>query len=254
MAKTVFITGATAGFGAACARQFAAAGGWNLVLTGRRAERLEELKAELSPKCAVHTAVLDVRDRDAVAAVVAALPEPFAQVHTLVNNAGLALGLNPAQTCDLDDWDQMIDTNVKGVTYVTRALLPALIKEGTGTIINLASVAAHYPYPGGNVYGATKAFVRQFSYNLRCDLVGTGVRVTAIEPGLCESEFSLVRFGGDAERAASIYKGAHPLTSDDIAGTIFYVASLPKHVNINCLEVMPVTQSWNALNVHRDKE
>ncbi|WP_337996442.1 SDR family NAD(P)-dependent oxidoreductase [Oleispirillum naphthae] len=253
MPNTVFITGATAGFGAACARKFAAAG-WSLVLTGRRAERLEALKAELSAQCAVHTIQLDVRDRAAVLAAVAALPEPFSRVHTLVNNAGLAQGLNPAQTSDLDDWDRMIDTNVKGLTYCTRALLPTLIEVGGGTVVNLASVAARWPYPGGNVYGATKAFVRQFSYNLRCDLAGTGVRVTSIEPGMAESEFSLVRFHGDEKKAASIYKGAHPLTPEDIAETIFWVASLPKHVNINSLEVMPTTQAWQALGITRDAE
>lgn len=253
MPNTVFITGATAGFGAACARKFAAAG-WNLVLTGRRAERLDALKAELSGRCAVHTVTLDVRDREAVLAAVAALPEPFARVHTLVNNAGLAQGLNPAQTSDLDDWDRMIDTNVKGLTYCTRALLPTMIEVGGGTVINLASVAARWPYPGGNVYGATKAFVRQFSYNLRCDLAGTGIRVTSIEPGMAESEFSLVRFHGDEKRAASVYKGAHPLTPEDIAEAIFWVASLPGHVNINSLEVMPTTQAWQALGITRDAE
>ncbi|MGE4527113.1 MAG: SDR family NAD(P)-dependent oxidoreductase [Rhodospirillaceae bacterium] len=253
MPNTVFITGATAGFGAACARKFAAAG-WNLVLTGRRAERLDALKAELSAQCAVHTVVLDVRDRAAVLAAVAALPEPFSRVHTLINNAGLAQGLNPAQTSDLDDWDRMIDTNVKGLTYCTRALLPTMIEVGGGTVINLASIAARWPYPGGNVYGATKAFVRQFSYNLRCDLAGTGIRVTSIEPGMAESEFSLVRFHGDEKKAASVYKGAHPLTPEDIADAIFWVASLPKHVNINSLEVMPTTQAWQALGITRDAE
>jgi len=251
MPNTVFITGATAGFGAACACIFADAG-WNLVLTGRRAERLEAIKAELSPKCAVHTVQLDVRDRAAVMAAVAALPEPFSRVHTLVNNAGLAQGLSPAQACDLDDWDRMIDTNIKGLTYCTRALLPTMIEVGGGTVVNLASIAARWPYPGGNVYGATKAFVRQFSYNLRCDLAGTGVRVTSIEPGLAESEFSLVRFHGDADKAASVYKGAHPLTPEDIAASIFWVATLPPHVNINSLEIMPTSQAWQALGITRD--
>mgnify|MGYP000901120257 CR=1 FL=1 len=250
MANTVFITGATAGFGAACARRFAAAG-WNLVLTGRRAERLAALKAELAPHCAVHTITLDVRDREAVLAAVAGLPAPFATVHSLINNAGLALGLGPAQECDLDQWDQMIDTNVKGFAYVARALLPKLIEVGEGTVVNLSSVAAKWPYPGGNVYGGTKAFVRQFSYNLRCDLVGTGVRVTSIEPGMAESEFSLVRFQGDAERAAKVYAGTESLTPEDIAETIFWVCTLPKHVNVNCLEIMPTIQSWQPFHVHR---
>ncbi len=251
MANTIFITGATAGFGAACARRFAAAG-WNLVLTGRRADRLAELAAELSPQCKVHTVALDVRDRDAVQAAVDALPAPFATIHSLINNAGLALGLQPAQACDLDQWDQMIDTNVKGLAYVTRAVLPKMIEVGEGTVVNLASVAAKWPYPGGNVYGATKAFVRQFSYNLRCDLSGTGVRVTSIEPGLAESEFSIVRFGGDAARAAKVYEGTEPLTPDDIAESIFWVVTLPKHVNINCLEIMPTCQSWSPFHIHRE--
>ncbi|MBN2751333.1 MAG: SDR family NAD(P)-dependent oxidoreductase [Rhodospirillaceae bacterium] len=253
MPNTVFITGATAGFGAACARRFAAAG-WNLVLTGRRQERLDAIKAELSPLCAVHTLRLDVRDRVAVEAIATALPEPFARIHTLVNNAGLAQGLSPAQSSDLDDWDRMIDTNVKGLAYCTRALLPNLIAVGEGTVINLSSVAARWPYPGGNVYGATKAFVRQFSYNLRCDLAGTGIRVTSIEPGLAESEFSLVRFHGDAEKAASVYKGTHPLKPEDLAETIFWVATLPKHININSLEVMPTSQCWQALGITRAPE
>lgn len=251
MPNVVFITGATAGFGLACARRFATAG-WSLVLCGRRRDRLDAVADELSKSCAVHTLELDVRDRDAVTAVPAALPPDFARVHTLINNAGLAQGLAPAQACDLDDWDRMIDTNVKGLAYCTRALLPAIIAVGEGTVINISSVAARWPYPGGNVYGATKAFVRQFSYNLRCDLVGTGVRVTSIEPGLAESEFSLVRFHGDADKAASIYQGAHPLTPDDIAEAAFWVATLPKHVNINSLELMPTSQCWQALGIARD--
>lgn len=256
MSKVVFITGATAGFGAACARRFAREG-WSLVLTGRRADRLEALKAELSALVPVHVAVMDVREAAQVQAVVEALPLQFSTVHTLVNNAGLALGLDPAQSASLDDWQTMIDTNITGMTTCTRLLLPRLIATaatpgGAGaTVINLGSIAGTYPYPGGNVYGATKAFVHQFSLNLRTDLHGTGVRVTCIEPGHSESEFSLVRFKGDADRAKALYAGIEPLRPEDIAETVFWAVSLPPHVNINRLEVMPVCQSSGPLRVHR---
>lgn len=256
MSKVVFITGATAGFGAACARRFAREG-WPLVLTGRRADRLEALKAELSALVPVHGAVMDVRDAAQVQAVVDALPPDFAAVHTLVNNAGLALGLDPAQSASLSDWQTMIDTNITGMTICTRILLPRLIAtaatpDGAGaTVVNLGSIAGTYPYPGGNVYGATKAFVHQFSLNLRTDLHGTGVRVTCIEPGHSESEFSLVRFKGDADRAKALYAGTEPLRPDDIAETVFWAVSLPPHVNINRLEVMPVCQSSGPLRLHR---
>ncbi|PWV58745.1 SDR family oxidoreductase [Plasticicumulans acidivorans] len=251
MPATIFITGASSGFGAATARRFGQAG-WNLVLAGRRQPRLEALAAELAAHCAVHTLVLDVRDRAAVEAAVAALPEPFAAVEVLVNNAGLALGTDPAPSCSLDDWDTMIDTNIKGLVYCTRLLLPGLIARGRGTIVNLGSVAGRWPYPGSHVYGASKAFVKQFSLNLRCDLLGTGVRVTDLEPGLCESEFSLVRFSGDQTRYDALYQGAHPIQPEDIAETIWYIANLPPHLNINTLELMPVTQAWNNFAIHRD--
>lgn len=199
MSDTLFITGATSGFGEACARRFAEAG-WKLVLTGRREERLNALCAELSKQTEVHGLVLDVRDRKAMEEAIANLPPSFAKLRGLINNAGLALGVDPAPKCDLDDWDTMVDTNVKGLIYSTRLLLPRLIAHGRGAgIVNLGSIAGNYPYPGSHVYGASKAFVKQFSLNLRCDLQGTGVRVSNIEPGLCESEFSLVRFGGDQE-------------------------------------------------------
>lgn len=251
MRKTVFITGATAGFGAACARRFAAEG-WALVLTGRRAGRLAALKDELSPQVPVHVAEMDVRDAAQVQAVADGLPADFARVHTLVNNAGLALGLDPAQSASLSDWQTMIDTNITGMTICTRILLPRLIETGAGaTVVNLGSIAGTYPYPGGNVYGATKAFVHQFSLNLRADLHGTGVRVTCIEPGHSESEFSLVRFKGDADRAGALYAGTTPLRPEDIAETVFWAVSLPDHVNINRLEVMPVCQSSGPLRLHR---
>ncbi|EME70844.1 short-chain alcohol dehydrogenase [Paramagnetospirillum caucaseum] len=245
--RTVLVTGATAGFGAAIARRFAADGA-ALVICGRRTDRLEALKAELSA-VPVHAAALDVRDRAAVAAFAAALPRP---VDVLVNNAGLALGLEPAQNADLDDWETMIDTNLKGLMYMTRAILPGMVERDRGHVVNLGSVAGTYPYGGGNMYGATKAAVAQFSLNLITDLAKTRVRVTNIEPGLCGgSEFSQVRFHGDAEKAAKVYEGTQPLTSDDIAEAVYWAASLPAHVNINRIEMMPVCQAPGGLSVHR---
>ncbi|KIL98846.1 3-hydroxypropionate dehydrogenase [Paramagnetospirillum magnetotacticum MS-1] len=245
--RTVLVTGATAGFGAAIARRFAAEGA-NLVICGRRSERLEALKAELGgTPC--HAAPLDVRDRAAVADFTASLPW---NVDVLVNNAGLALGLEPAQAADLDDWETMIDTNLKGLMYMTRAILPGMVERDRGHVINISSVAGTYPYPGGNMYGATKAAVSQFSLNLIADLVKTKVRVTNIEPGMCGgSEFSQVRFHGDAEKAAKVYEGTQPLSAEDIAESVYWAASLPAHVNINRIEMMPVCQASAAFAVHR---
>ncbi|EPL7478488.1 SDR family oxidoreductase [Pseudomonas aeruginosa] len=252
MSSTLFITGATSGFGEACARRFAEAG-WSLVLTGRREERLQALAGELSAKTRVLPLTLDVRDRAAMSAAVDNLPEEFATLRGLINNAGLALGTDPAQSCDLDDWDTMVDTNIKGLLYSTRLLLPRLIAHGAGaSIVNLGSVAGKWPYPGSHVYGGTKAFVEQFSLNLRCDLQGTGVRVTNLEPGLCESEFFLVRFGGDQARYDKTYAGAHPIQPEDIAETIFWIMNQPAHLNINSLEIMPVSQSWAGFAIHRE--
>lgn len=251
MESTVFITGATSGFGEACARRFAQAG-WKLVITGRRTDRLEALAAELSSTTEVLALTLDVRDRAAMQAAIDALPAGFAKLRGLVNNAGLALGADPAQQCSLDDWDTMVDTNVKGLMYTTRMLLPRLIAHGAGaSIVNIGSVAGRWPYPGGNVYGGTKAFVRQFSLNLRCDLAGTGVRVSDLEPGLCESEFSLVRFGGDQARYDATYAGADPVQPYDIAETVFWLMNQPPHININTLEIMPVSQSWAGFAIER---
>ena len=249
MAKTIFITGATSGFGLACARRFADEG-WRLIVTGRRRDRLDQLTPELSgrPVLAVQ---LDVRDRDAVRGVIAALPEGFADIDVLVNNAGLALGLEGADRADLDDWETMIDTNIKGLCYLTRCLLPAMVARDRGHIVNLGSIAGTYPYPGGNVYGATKAFVKQFSRNLIADLIHTRIRVTNIEPGLAESEFSLVRFHGDRDRADAVYRGTQPLTPADIAEIVHWVTSVPPHVNICSVEVMPVCQGCGPLAVHR---
>ena len=246
---TVLITGATAGFGSAAARRFAKDGA-KLVLAGRRAERLDELKAEL--KVPVHTLVLDVRSREAVTDAINDLPKDFAAIDVLVNNAGLASGLDPAHKANLDDWEVMVDTNIKGLMYVARAVLPGMVERKRGHIINLGSVAGTYPYPAGSVYGGTKAFVEQFSLNLRNDLGGSGVRVSCIEPGMCETEFSVVRFKGDESKAAAVYQGMKPLSADDIAAQIHWVASLPAHVNINTLEIMPVAQSWAGFAVHRE--
>ena len=247
-ARTVFVSGASSGFGTAIARRFAATGD-RVVICARRADRLEALAGELGS--AVHAVELDVRDRDAVAATIAALPAEFAAIDVLVNNAGLALGLEPAQRADLDEWDQMIDTNCKGLTYATRAILPGMVERGRGHVINIGSVAGSYPYPGGNVYGATKAFVHQFSLNLRSDLHGTGVRVTCVEPGMSNTEFSTVRFSGDKARADAVYANTQPMGPDDIAGAVHWAASVPAHVNINTIELMPVVQSFAPFQIHR---
>jgi 3-hydroxy acid dehydrogenase / malonic semialdehyde reductase len=246
----VLITGATAGFGAAIARRFLA-DGHRIVAAGRRAERLQALVTEFGAE-RVHPVVLDVRDRSAVEAMTGTLPAGFAEIDLLVNNAGLALGIEPAHKADLDAWEAMVDTNVKGLMYVTHAVLPGMVARNRGHIVNLGSIAGSYPYPGGNVYGGTKAFVRQFSLNLRADLLGTAIRVTDVEPGMVGgTEFSAVRFRGDAGKAAGVYAGADALTPEDIAETVHWVATLPPRVNINTVELMPVVQSFGALAVHR---
>lgn len=244
----VFITGATSGFGRATARRFARDGA-ALVIAGRRTERLTALADELAVP--VHALALDVRDRAAVEDAVTGLPNAFTEVDVLVNNAGLALGIAPAHEASLDDWETMVDTNVKGLMYVTRALLPAMVARGTGHVINVGSTAGGYAYPGSNVYGGTKAFVKQLSMNLRADLAGTGVRVTDVAPGLAETEFSVVRLHGDTEAADAVYAGTDPLTPDDVAETIAWVASRPPHVNVNRIELMPTCQTWGSWNISR---
>jgi len=245
-----FVTGASSGLGEAIARRYAGAG-VRVVAAARRQDRLAALVDEFGEDL-IFSSGLDVRDRDAIERLVASLPPAFAEVDVLVNNAGLALGLEPAQEASIEDWEQMIDTNCTGLVYVTRAVLPGMVARRRGHVVNLGSIAATYPYPGGNVYGATKAFVRQFSLGLRADLHGTRVRVTCIEPGLIGgTEFSEVRFAGDAGRAAALYAGTQPLTPEDIAAAVEWVTSQPAHVNVNLMELMPVAQSFGALPVDR---
>jgi 3-hydroxy acid dehydrogenase/malonic semialdehyde reductase len=245
----VLITGATAGFGLTMTRRYLQDGA-RVIATGRRTERLDAMRAELGERLLPVT--LDITDREAVERAVRSLPAEFAEVDILVNNAGLALGLDPAQSARLDDWDTMVDTNVKGLLYCTHAVLPGMVARNRGHIVNMGSVAAEYPYPGGNVYGATKAFLRQFSLNLRADLHGTAIRVTDIEPGLVGgTEFSNVRFRGDDARASSLYANTQPLMPEDIADTVHWVTTRPAHVNINIVSMMPVAQSFGPLPVKR---
>ena len=253
MEHIVLVTGATSGFGDAITRRFLA-NGHKVIAAGRRVERLDALKASLplEQQKKLLTVALDVCDSAMVDAFPENLPVDFSKVTILVNNAGLALGLEPAPKAFLDDWDRMIDTNIKGLVHMSRAFLPGMVDRKRGHIINIGSVAANYPYPGGNVYGGTKAFVKQFSLNMRADLIGTPVRVSCIEPGMCGgTEFSNVRFKGDDEKVEKIYSGVQFLSADDIAETVYWSATLPAHMNINVLEVMPVQQSFNAFNIHR---
>lgn len=248
--QTALITGATSGFGLACARRFAREG-WQLIVTGRREDRLSQLADEF-PETSMHQVVFDIRNRQQTEAMVNDLPRQYAQIDVLVNNAGLALGVAPAQEASLDDWETMVDTNIMGLCVLTRAVLPGMIERNQGHIINMGSVAGNYPYPGGNVYGASKAFVQQFSKNLLTDLTHTQIRVTNIEPGLSQTEFSIVRMHGDKESADNLYKGTKPITGDDIAEIVYWVTSMPTHININTVEVMPVCQSCGPFKIHRN--
>jgi len=249
MTKTALITGATSGFGAAATRRLVAAG-WRVIATGRRADRLQALVDELGAD-RVHPAAFDIRDEAAMQAALDALPQGFRNIDLLVNNAGLAQGTLPAQHASLGDWRTMIDTNITALVTLTRQLLPALIAR-RGAIINISSTAATYPYSGGNVYGASKAFVSQFSLGLRADLHGTGVRVTTLEPGMAQTEFTLVRTHGDQAGSDAMYQGAAPMTAEDIAETIFWIATLPPHLNINRLEMMPTSQSFAGFQIARE--
>jgi len=246
----VFVTGATSGFGAAMARKFVR-NGHRVIATGRRVERLETLSAELAPD--ILPIVMDVTSRESITAALAALPADWQPIDVLVNNAGLALGTEPAQQASLDDWERMIATNCQGLVTMTRLVLPAMVTRGYGTIINIGSTAGVYPYPGGNVYGATKAFVDQFTLNLRADLAGTGVRVSNLAPGLSGgTEFSNVRYHGNDAAAAKVYEGTIPLSADDIAESAYWIATLPKHVNINYIEMMPTCQSFSPFTIKRN--
>jgi 3-hydroxy acid dehydrogenase/malonic semialdehyde reductase len=246
----ILVTGATAGFGESITRRFVQQG-HKVIATGRRLERLQELKDELGDS--IITLQLDVRNRAAIEQAMEQLPADWRDIDVLVNNAGLALGMEPAHKADADDWETMIDTNNKGLVYMTRAVLPGMVERNRGHIINIGSTAGNWPYAGGNVYGATKAFVRQFSLNLRADLHKTAIRVTDIEPGLVGgTEFSNVRFKGDDGKVEKTYENANALTPEDVTEAVWWVATLPKHVNINTLEMMPVSQSFAGLSVHRE--
>ena len=249
MVKTALVTGASAGFGVAISRRLVR-DGWRVVACARRADKLEALAGELGQ--AVLPFALDVTDGPAVAALPGALPGGWREIDLLVNNAGLAKGMDPAWKVAEADWEQMLAVNVTGLMRMTRALLPAMVERDRGLVINLGSTAANYAYPGGNVYGATKAFVEQFTLGLKADLIGTGVRVSCIEPGMVGgTEFSAVRFGGDQARADKVYEGADPLTPEDIAETVAWIAGLPAHMNVNLIELMPTCQAPAAPAVKR---
>lgn len=247
--RIALVTGATSGFGDAVARQLVAAGG-RVIAVGRRKERLIALRDDLGER--LHPLELDLTDRDAIAGAIDSLPADFADIDILFNNAGLALGLNAAQDGRIGQWREMIATNVTAVTELVHAVLPGMVARGRGDIVNMSSVAANYPYPGGNIYGATKAFVRQFSLNLRADVVGTGVRVTSVEPGMCDTEFSVVRFDGDRQAADNVYANMTPLSADDIANAATWILQQPRHVNVNTIELMPMQQAFGPFAVKRN--
>ena len=251
--KIVLITGASSGIGASCAHFFAEAGA-KLILAARRFDRLEQFGAQLQEKfgTSTHLLALDVRDRVSVASTLSDLPDSWAAIDILVNNAGLSRGLNKLHEGNIDDWEEMIDANVKGLLYVTRAIVPGMVDRACGHVINIGSIAGRAAYPGGNVYCASKAAVRAISDGLKQDLIGTPVRVTEVEPGLVETEFSIVRFHGDRDRATTVYQDLTPLTPDDIADVVLYCATRPPHVNISEVLVVPVDQA-NATLVHRHR-
>lgn len=248
---TVFITGATSGFGQAAARRYVAAGA-KVIATGRRKDRLVDLQIELGPQNC-HIIEMDVRDRAGVEAAIADIPEPFKDINIVLANAGLALGLGPAHEASLDDWQTMIDTNISGLVYTVRLLLPGLVARGGGHVVTMGSVAGEFTYPGASVYAASKAFVKHFALAIRSDLQGKNIRVTDIEPGLTETEFSVVRFAGDQQKADNVYAGTKPMTAEDIAESIFWATSLPEHVNVNKIQLMATTQAIGPFDIYRDK-
>lgn len=253
MTQVVFITGASSGFGEACAHRFSAAG-HPLLLAARSLDKLQVLADRLKQRSPVHVAALDVTDSASIDRFFSDLPEEFSQIHTLINSAGLALGMKPAYQANLEDWETMIETNVKGLVRITRQVLPGMVQRNCGHVINIGSTAGSWPYPGGNVYCATKAFVQQFSRTLRADLLGKQIRVSNIDPGMAETNFSRVRMHGDVDKAADVYRGAKPLCAEDIAGIIHWVTALPAHININSMEIMPLCQGWGPLAVNREME
>ncbi|PCH99431.1 MAG: NAD(P)-dependent oxidoreductase [Alphaproteobacteria bacterium] len=248
--KTIMITGATGGFGTALAQKFAS-DGWSLILQARSADKAKTLIASLPSSTKYHVFMADVTDRDAVVSAFKNLPDDFKNIDVLVNNAGLALGLSPSHKCDMDDWDMMIDVNAKALTFMTRQVLPNMVDRAVGHIVNIGSTAGNYPYPGGNVYCASKAFVKQFSLALRADLHGTNVRVSNIEPGAAETNFSLVRFKGDKDKASSVYADTKMLSADDVADAIFWTVNCPPHMNVNRMEIMPTVQSFASHPIER---
>lgn len=244
----IFITGASAGFGQAMAKRFVKEG-HTVIATARRLERLTQLKEELGDNLIPLS--LDVRHEEEVKKAIDSLPADLQKIDVLVNNAGLAVGTTPIQDSQIEDWKTMIETNINGLLYTTHYVLKKMMANQKGHIINLGSVAGEFPYPGGNVYGATKAFVHQLSLNMRADLVANNIRVTNIEPGMCETEFSIVRFNGDEKKASDVYKNMTPLSADDIAETVLWVITRPPHVNINVISLMPTQQAFSAFNVAR---
>lgn len=249
MTKIFFVTGATAGFGKSISEKLIAEG-HTVIGCGRRAERLQSMRDTLGDN--FHPLAFDIQCKEAIAKAIKGLPVELKAIDVLVNNAGLAKGLANAQNAEIDDWEQMVDTNIKGLLHVTHHILPGMVERNRGMIINMGSIAGNWPYPGGNVYGGTKAFVRQFSLNLRADLAGTNVRVSNIEPGLCgDTEFSYVRFTGDEAKVKALYDNVDFIRPEDIANVVSWIASQPEHVNINSIEIMPVAQSFSALNVSR---
>lgn len=246
---TVLITGASSGFGEACAKKYAE-NNYNVILASRNIQKLTEIKLQLPSN--VFTHALDVREQPSIDYFFEHIPTEFQDIDILVNNAGLALGLEPAHEANLEDWETMIDTNIKGLVRMTRKFLPGMVKRNSGHIVNIGSIAGTWPYPGGNTYGSSKAFVQQFSRSLRADLLGRSIRVTNIDPGLAETNFSVTRMKGDQERAENVYQNTQPLVAEDIADIVFWTTSVPKHVNINALEVMPTCQAWGPLNIDRE--